>query len=91
MLGAQVATDPLIYKVTDHPTRNPYVQVSDDGHYLVLWIYDGSQQTGIYYQRLANDGSPEGEVSTVKMDGSGWSNEIDPIVLNLRRSYLYGA
>ena len=62
VLGAQVATDPLIYKVTDHPTRNPYVQVSDDGRYLVLWIYDGSQQTGIYYQRLANDGSPEGEV-----------------------------
>ena len=54
-------TDPLIYKVTDHPTRNPYVQVSDDGRYLVIWLYDGSQQTGIYYRKLGRDGAPAGE------------------------------
>ena len=32
-----------------------------------------------------------GEVSTVKIDGSGWSKLIEPIVLKRRRSYLYGA
>jgi prolyl oligopeptidase len=62
VLGTQAATDPLIYKVTDHPTRNPYVQISDDGRYLVIWLYDGSQQTGIYHRRLASDGSPSGEL-----------------------------
>jgi prolyl oligopeptidase len=62
VLGTQAATDPLIYKVTDHPTRNPYVQISDDGRYLVIWLYDGSQQTGIYHRRLASDGSPAGEL-----------------------------
>ncbi len=35
--------DERVFKVVDHPTRNPYVQVSDDGRYLVIWLYDGSQ------------------------------------------------
>ena len=42
-----------MFKVTDHPTRNPYVQISDDGRYAVFWLYDGSQSTGIYYRRIA--------------------------------------
>ena len=32
--------------------------------------------------------STDGEVRTVKIDGSGWSNEMLPMVLNLRKSYL---
>src|SRR5687768_3954439 len=31
-----------------------------------------------------------GECSTRKIDGSGWSKLIEPIVLKRRRSYLYG-
>src|SRR5260370_10869765 len=31
-----------------------------------------------------------GEVSTVKIDGSGWSKLTVPIVLKRARSYLYG-
>jgi prolyl oligopeptidase len=61
-LGTAQEADPLVFKVTDHPTRNPYVQTSDDGRYLVLWLYDGSQATGIYYRRLAADGSPASEL-----------------------------
>lgn len=60
-LGADVARDPLIFKVTDHPTRNPYVQISDDGRYAIFWLYDGSQSTGIYYRKIARDGAPAGE------------------------------
>jgi prolyl oligopeptidase len=60
-LGQDVADDPLIFKVTDHPTRNPYVQISDDGRYAIFWLYDGSQSTGIYYRRIRADGTPEGE------------------------------
>lgn len=60
-LGTPAANDPLVFKVTDHPTRNPAVQISDDGRYVVFWLYDGSQSTGIYHRRIAADGSPMGE------------------------------
>lgn len=60
-LGADLTTDQLIFKVTDHATRNPYVQISDDGRYAVFWLYDGSQSTGIYHRRIAADGTPLGE------------------------------
>ncbi|MBM0107483.1 S9 family peptidase [Steroidobacter sp. S1-65] len=60
-LGTDAARDPLVFKVTDHPTRNPYVQISDDGRYVVFWLYDGSQSTGIYYRKIAADGTPQGE------------------------------
>ncbi len=36
-------------------------------------------------------GTSAGACSTRKIDGSGWSYEIEPIALNRRRSYLYGA
>jgi prolyl oligopeptidase len=62
VLGADVARDEMIFEVTDHPTRNPYVQVSDDGRYLVMFMYDGSQSTGLYYIKLGPDGAPAGEV-----------------------------
>lgn len=61
-LGANPDDDQLIYKVTDHPTRNPYAQVSADGRYLVIWMYDGSDSTGLYYRRLGADGAPAGEL-----------------------------
>ena len=38
------------------------MQISDDGRYLVIWLYDGSQSTGIYYRKLGADGAPAGEV-----------------------------
>ncbi len=81
-LGNDVAKDPLIFKVTDHPTRNPYVQISDDGRYAVFWLYDGSQSTGIYYRKIRADGAPEGE--TVRLLDSFDANyqfiaEIDDV------------
>jgi len=62
VLGTPVASDTLIFKVDDHPTANPYPLVSDDGRYLVIFLYDGSQQTGLYYYRLDAKGAPVGEV-----------------------------
>ena len=53
-LGAPVNEDRHIYSITDHPTRYPYPYVSDDGRYLVHYVYDGRQSTGIHYQRLEN-------------------------------------
>ncbi len=61
-MGTAQAADERVFKVVDHPTRNPYVQVSDDFRYLVIWLYDGSQQNGIYYRTLGADGAPSSEV-----------------------------
>lgn len=62
ILGSPVESDAHIFKVTDHPTRNPYPFVSDDGRYLVLFLYDGSQSQGIYYRKLGSEGAPIGDV-----------------------------
>lgn len=61
-IGAEPAADSQVFSITDHPTRYPYPQVSDDGRYLVLSVYDGSQSTGIYYQPLDAQGLPSGAV-----------------------------
>jgi prolyl oligopeptidase len=61
-LGTQQSEDVEVYAITDHPTRYPYPQVTDDGRYLVLNVYDGSQSTGIHYQRLDEQGLPTGSV-----------------------------
>jgi len=61
-LGDAQRQDEQIFKVTDHPTRNPYLQMSDDGRYLVIFMYDGSQSTGIYYYPLTADGSLAGDL-----------------------------
>src|SRR3990167_1519025 len=40
--------------------------------------------------QLATPGWPEGEVSTVKIDGSAWSKLTVLIAMKRARSYLYG-
>jgi prolyl oligopeptidase len=61
-LGEPVANDRQVYAITDHPTRYPYPYVSDDGRYLVHYIYDGRQSTGIHYQKLDAQGEVTGPV-----------------------------
>ncbi len=62
VLGTPQSADTQVYRITDHPTRYPYPAISDDGRYLVLHVYDGSQSTGIYFQKLDADHLPTGEV-----------------------------
>ena len=48
-----------------------------------------SQRGGkITKSTLAVPASPDGAVSTVKIDGSGWSNRIAPTGEKVARSYL---
>ncbi|HEY6642299.1 prolyl oligopeptidase family serine peptidase [Povalibacter sp.] len=61
-LGSTQESDPLVFAVTDHPTRSPYPQVSDDGRYLIIYLYDGSQKMGVFYQKLDAEASPSGPV-----------------------------
>jgi prolyl oligopeptidase len=62
VLGTSVENDSVVYKVDDHPTRQPSVYVSDDGRFLIVSLYDGSQKTGLYYQRLGAQGEPVGKL-----------------------------
>ncbi len=56
-IGTPQSKDPLVYAITDHPTRNPYGQVTDDGRYLIIHVYEGTQTNGIYYRSLAEPGA----------------------------------
>lgn len=64
-LGTAQDADKHIYSITDHPTRYPYPEVTDDGRYLIINVYDGSQAMGLYYQRLDAQSQPVGEVVRV--------------------------
>jgi len=50
--GTSQAEDREIYRVTDHPTRNPYATVTDDGAYLVIELFDGYLANAFYYKTL---------------------------------------
>jgi prolyl oligopeptidase len=51
-LGTAQSADRQIYAVTDHPTRDPYAQVTADGRFLIISVEDGYLTNGVYYQRL---------------------------------------
>ena len=61
VIGSPQVDDRLIYAVTDHPTRNPYGSVTDDGRYLVINLFDGYASNGVYLMPL-DDGQPTGAV-----------------------------
>ena len=46
-LGEPQESDRLVYAVTDHPTRVPSVRVTEDGHYLVITLFDGYDRNGV--------------------------------------------
>src|SRR5580700_3672685 len=87
------------------PGRNPSALASYtpctrpmNSDMMLRWYQGGRKVSSPTSQRggkitkstLARPGDSLGEVSTVKIDGSGWSKLIVPIVMNLAVSYLYG-
>jgi prolyl oligopeptidase len=42
-LAEPQSSDKLVYQVTDHPTRVPSAQVTEDGRYLLIGLFDGYQ------------------------------------------------
>jgi len=50
--------DRLIYRVTDHPTRVPTAQVTEDGRYLITGLFDGYEANGILVQDLRKPNAP---------------------------------
>ena len=63
---------------------------------MLRWYQGGRNVSSATSQRggkmtksmLAVPSSPLGAVSTVKIDGSGWSNRMAPTGENVARSYL---
>ena len=56
-LDGPQSADELIFKVTDHPSRVPSAQVTEDGRWLVIGLFDGYEANGIYVQNLRKRGS----------------------------------
>ncbi|MBK7250610.1 MAG: S9 family peptidase [Gammaproteobacteria bacterium] len=46
-LGTPQGRDRLVYEVRGHPTRVPRAEVSDDGRWLVVTLYDGGFRNGV--------------------------------------------
>lgn len=46
-LGTEQSADTLVYRVTDHPTRVPSAEVTRDGRYLVISLFDGYETNAV--------------------------------------------
>jgi prolyl oligopeptidase len=59
-LDSPQSADELVFKVTDHPSRVPSAQVTEDGRWLVIGLFDGYEANGIYVQDLRKrDSKPQ--------------------------------
>ncbi len=56
-LSDEQSADKVVYKVTDHPTRVPSAQVTEDGRWLVIFQFDGYESNAVYVQDLRKAGS----------------------------------
>ena len=56
-IGTPQTADRRVMSITDHPTRNPYGTVTDDGRYLVIFVFDGYEANGLYYVDLGRPGA----------------------------------
>ncbi|NNF51795.1 MAG: S9 family peptidase [Gammaproteobacteria bacterium] len=59
VVGKPQSADKMVYAITDHDTRSPYAQLTEDGRYLLISAFDGYQTNGLYYRDLSD---PSGEV-----------------------------
>ena len=56
-VGTQQDQDKLIFSQPEHPRRNPYASVSDDGRFLIYRLQEGYLENAISYRRLDEPGS----------------------------------
>jgi prolyl oligopeptidase len=59
-LAEPQASDQLVYKVPDHPTRVPSAVVTEDGRYLIIGLFDGYETNAWLVQDLGKpDAKPQ--------------------------------
>ena len=59
-LGEPQERDALVYAVTDHPTRAPSADITDDGKLLVISIYEDTRRDGVVLKDLSK---PDGRIT----------------------------
>ncbi len=64
-LGEPQERDALVYAVTDHPTRAPSADITDDGKLLVISIYEDTRRDGVVLKDLVR---PDGRVTKLFTD-----------------------
>ena len=56
-MGEPQESDRLVYAVTEHATRVPSARVTEDGHYLVITLFDGYDRNGVSLLDLRQPGA----------------------------------
>jgi prolyl oligopeptidase len=56
-IGEPQSADRLVYRVADHPTRVPSAQITDDGRYLLINLFEGYETNAVLLVDLAKPGS----------------------------------
>lgn len=56
-LGEPQEKDRLVYAVTDHPRRVPSAEVTEDGRWLVITLFDGYDRNGVRLLDLQDPGA----------------------------------
>ena len=51
-LGADQAEDRLVFSQPEHPRRNPYASVSEDGAYLLVNLQEGYLENAVHYRQI---------------------------------------
>ncbi|MCY3971146.1 MAG: prolyl oligopeptidase family serine peptidase [Acidobacteria bacterium] len=51
-LGTNQSEDRLVFSQPEHPRRNPYASVSEDGEYLLVNLQEGYLQNAVHYRRI---------------------------------------
>ncbi len=67
-IGEPQSSDEMVYEITDHETRNPAAQLTEDGRYLIISVFDGYQSNGLYYRDMKD---PSGAVVKLFDDWDG--------------------
>ncbi len=66
-LGDTQQEDRAVFSITDHPTRNPYPRLTEDGRYLIIEVFDGYNSNGIYFQDLKQNGTRQNGTRVVRL------------------------
>jgi prolyl oligopeptidase len=68
VLGTPQSDDLLVYEVDNHPTRDPSVQTTEDGRYLLISVTESYFENGLFYIDLHD---PDAEVVGLFEDWDG--------------------
>jgi prolyl oligopeptidase len=63
-IGSAQAADRFVYAITDHPTRDPYGEVSEDGRWLIVTQSEGTLTSGLVALSLEDPQAPARPLAT---------------------------